>query len=486
MLDGAHQALPTLTVLDRMAVLVGVLALCVLPLLRIVDASVRSQVSSRLARLARGARADDRGQPVGPNASANAVPHFAWVDPLTSATFPDASGLILTASSLVGAAFTSWSNGGSVPVLLAAFSASLVVSVTAAHLTSTGASWAVRRALTVNVVWCAHVLISLAIWLGAFHLGGMGSGPRSGIPFPRGIHIVVPQILLAVATFRSGGIVILALQWTAMFERLWEGLPRESSRSGDDVGDTTCPAGAPAMPVPHAPLLRVRRVVLRLADIRDRLLSELDFDLNDGEHVAFVGPPGVGKTTLIRALLGRLNTSSGTILYRGRSLGEYGQSEREQLVSGMAQSDRLPDSTISRLLRAGSVHASPSQLREVCAHLGFDEEFSRMPLGYDTPVSHDGDTLSRGQRQMLLLARAVASGARILALDDPVNSLDDATARRVLAGLAALPCAVVLTMASASALCDLDFRVIHLDDVLPRDAGTVTGEERVSSGSAAL
>jgi len=140
-------------------------------------------------------------------------------------------------------------------------------------------------------------------------------------------------------------------------------------------------------------------------------------------------------------------------------------------VCGIVQGDRLPDSTISRVLRTYNREMSLAQMRDVCRHLGFDEEFSGLPLGYDTPVVFDGDTLSRGQRQMLMLAQVVASGARLLALDDPVTALDDEAARRALSGLATLPAAVLITMASASALSDLDFRVIHLDGVSQRSRG---------------
>jgi len=168
-----------------------------------------------------------------------------------------------------------------------------------------------------------------------------------------------------------------------------------------------------------------------------------------------------------------VSASSGTILYRGRSLHEYRQFERERLVRATLQGDRLPESTISRILRTYNRDMSPNEMRAVCARLGFDDEFSALPLGYDTPVFFDGDTLSRGQRQMLILAQVVASGACVLALDDPVNSLDEDAGRRVLAGLASLPAAVVITMASPSLLHDLDFKLIHLDDISSREASAL-------------
>lgn len=466
-LDDVRRFLPALPVLDRMVVIAGGLVLCVMPLMGLVDASIGGQLHARLARLEREPTTEERERRTARHAAGDVLHYFAPIDPLTTATLPAPSTVILTAAALLGAAYASWSAGGSVAILLAAFSASLIASVIAAHLTSRSVPRSAprSRALTVYVVSCAYVLVWLTIWLIAFRLGGTIRDSQSGAPFPRGMHALVPPVLLALATFRIGGVVTQGRQWLGMYERLWEGLPEARSRADVNVSSVTELDGSSPTPLPHAPLLALRGVTLRHGDKRDRLLSRLELDLNEGEHVAIIGSTAAGKTTLIRAIIGDASASAGTILYCGRPLSEYPQSDRERLVHGMVQGDRLPDSTISRILRTGNRDISLSQMQAVCAQLGFDEEFSGLPLGYDTPVVFDGDTLSRGQRQLLMLARVVASGARLLALDDPVNSLDDERARRVLAGLATLPSAVVITMASASALCDLDFRVVHLDEV---------------------
>jgi ATP-binding cassette subfamily B protein RaxB len=462
LLSYPHPFPPTLVVLERMAVFAIVLALSVMILLSIVDAAFRSQVSTRLAQLASPLHAEEQlsARPSKP------VSYFDDIDPFRTPAFPQVSWILLTLSILVGAALSSWSNDGSVPILLAAFSLALATSLIAARLIGRqGPRPQHRRALTVYVVRCAHVLISVAIWLIAFHLDGRLAARNDGLPFPHGLHVVVPQLLLAVATSSIGGTITRGQRWLEKYERLFEALPDKSSRVARDVPSAPRPALVAAAPLPHAPLLRIQGITFRLGDERDRLLSKLEFDVHEGEHIAIVGPVGAGKTTLIRAILGRLDVAPGTILYCGRARSEYGQSERDWLVRGIVQGDRVPDSTISRILGADNLDTPRGDPRAICARLGFDEHFSRLPLGYNTPVSFNGDTLSRGQRQMLLLASAAASGARVLALDDPVNSLDDATARRVLAALTTLPSAVVLTMASEAALSELDFRVVRLDDV---------------------
>lgn len=451
------QPLPTLTVVDRLAVLVSVAAMSVMALRRLLQGAVRSRLSLRLMGVGARPPASDRVDAVSP---------YAMIDPITSTNFPDASSLVVTASLLVGTALTTWLVGGSVAILLAAFSAAVVVSIVAGHLTLHRTALRARRsALKAQVIRCVHVLLCAAIWLAALHLDGAIPSAGSAMSFPRGVHTVVPVVLLAIATYHVGGLVALGREWLTLYLRIWEGSVDQSSHIGAPVADGARAVRVAARPLPDAPLLQLRDLTLDVGDARDRLLSDLALDLNEGEHVAVVGPTGTGKTTLAKAILGRLHAAPGAILYRGRSLGEYSPMEREQLVRGTVQGDGLLDSSIARILRTGNLDASPDQSREVCARLGVDEEFSRLPLGYATPVNDDGDTLSRGQRQMLLVAQVAASGARILVLDDPVSALDDAAARRVLEGLATLPSAVVITMASASALCDLDFRVIHLGHV---------------------
>lgn len=464
-LGALHRILPGLTPFERTALLVSVLSLCVLPVLGLVDTVVRSQVSARLERLGAGAPAD--GHDVAQQPPTESGHRFAAIDPRTSPVFPELSRIVLAASALLGAVYTSWSSQGSVPILLAAFSASLAVSVITAHLAppTMGQRVSRRDVLATSVSW-GRALASVAIWLGAFHLDGAMGGLQSGLPLPRGMPAVAPPLLLALATFRLGDVIPPAVRWLAIYEHRWGGFPERSSRSGIDCSRTLSVA-RPRTSSPRAPLLLMTGVTFKFGDSRDRLLSELDFELGDGEHVAFVGPAAVGKTTLIRAILGSVRPSGGTIHYCGRSLIEHPPRERMRLVHGMTQGESLPDNTIGRIIRAYNSDLSSSQMRALCARLGFDDEFSRLPLGYDTPVSFDGNTLSRGQRQMLSLARAVASGARILALDDPVNALDDAAARRVLEGLATLSSAVVITMASESALSDVDVRVVYMRGVRP-------------------
>ena len=464
-LGALHRLLPVLTVLERLVLLVSVLSLCTLPLLSLVDASVRSYVGARLTRFGASASAEvHHAAPQVPTASES---YFAAIDPQMTTGFPESSRFVLTASALVASVSASWSSGGSVPILLAAFATSVATSVVAAHVASRSAEQRMRgrSAGSEHAVWCAHALAATVIWLAAFHLDGTMAGAQSRILFPRGFHAIAPQLLLALATFRLGGAVVSGARWLAIYEHLWEALPDRSARpaiAGSRIAPLLEP---PPTPSTHGPLLLMTGVTFQFGDSRDRLLSDLTFELSDGERIAFVGPAAVGKTTLIRAILGSVRPSAGMIHYCGRSLHEYPQRERMRLVHGTTQGESLPDNTIRRIIRDFNSDLSSSRMRTICAQLGVDDEFSRLPLGYDTPVSLDGSTLSRGQRQMLVLARAAAAEARLLALDDPVNALDDAVARRVLEGLATLPSAVVITLASESAVSGLDYRIIHLGRV---------------------
>jgi ABC-type multidrug transport system fused ATPase/permease subunit len=463
-LGDPRQSLATASVLQRAAILAGVLTSCMVALVSVIDGSVGSQVSRNLARLAGAPKTDGRAQVVPPT-SAYSGYYFVGIDPRASDSFPELSWIILLSSALIGAAFTSWSAGGSVTVLLAAFTAALVVSLIAAGLVSRAAArrrdW---RVLITRIASCVHLLACLIIWGTALRTETWGTAFLTWVASPSDQRVIVPYVILAVASYRFGVVANRGSRWLTMYKQLWERLPNEPSRLPGSAPVTASPTVVGIGPSRRGPLLAVRNVTLRLGDKRDHVLSQLELELGEGEMVAVVGPAGAGKTTLAKALLGRFHAQPGAILLEGRSVHEYRQEERDRLVRGIAQGDWIPDSTISRILRADN-GMTLSDVRALCEQLGFDEEFAGLPLGYDTPVHSDGDTLSRGQRQMLLLAQVVASGSRVLVLDDPVSSLDDAAARRVLEALATLRAAVVLATASESAVRDLDCRVIHLNQV---------------------
>jgi len=150
-------------------------------------------------------------------------------------------------------------------------------------------------------------------------------------------------------------------------------------------------------------VIRCERAAKGFGDIQ--LIRDLDFEMTRGEKVGIVGPNGVGKTTLLRMLLGRLEPDAGTVrLYENLSVGYYDQEHR----------DLEESQTIIESARSVRPEASEAQARSYLALFLFrgDDVYKRV-----------GD-LSGGERSRVLLARLVWLQPQVLVLDEPTNHLD--------------------------------------------------------------
>ncbi|MFZ1470429.1 MAG: ABC transporter ATP-binding protein [Paracoccaceae bacterium] len=157
---------------------------------------------------------------------------------------------------------------------------------------------------------------------------------------------------------------------------------------------------------------------------RNALLSGLDLRLGSGKILAVLGPNGVGKTTVFRTLLGLLPPMGGRILLCGHEVARLAPSDRAALVAHVPQALATPFafSAFDIVLMGASVRLGPfdrpgaaevAAARAAMAELGIADLSLR-------PVTD----LSGGQRQMVLIARAIAQGAKALIMDEPTASLD--------------------------------------------------------------
>lgn len=154
-----------------------------------------------------------------------------------------------------------------------------------------------------------------------------------------------------------------------------------------------------------------------------RVVEQVDFDAAEGQISAIVGPNGSGKTSLLRALSG-LIPCSGAISIEGRELGSLQPAERAQLIAYLPQSSSLSAMlSVRQVVALGRYATHPGWL----APTARDDASVRAALerlGLTALSDHAYPKLSGGQQRLVLLARALATGARILLLDEPTASLD--------------------------------------------------------------
>ena len=169
----------------------------------------------------------------------------------------------------------------------------------------------------------------------------------------------------------------------------------------------------------------------------ETVLADLTFEIQPGEHVAVVGPSGVGKTTLISLLLRFYRPTRGEIRFDGVPADAYAVRSLRQRIGYVPQRTRLLSGTIMENLRYGDPDADPDAVRRAAALAEIHDFIAGLPGGYDTPVGEDGVALSEGQKQRLAIARALIRDPDVLVLDEPTAALDSLTERSILDALPA-------------------------------------------------
>ena len=192
-----------------------------------------------------------------------------------------------------------------------------------------------------------------------------------------------------------------------------------------------------------------------------KVLNNISFTVEPGEYVGITGPSGSGKTTLVKLLLGFEKPLSGKIYYDNTDIERLDLRELRRRAGVVLQNDKLIPGTIYDNIAFGSVDVSPERLRAAAQAAGLDKTLRSMPMGMRTIIDENGGTLSGGEREKVLLARAMLSMPRLLILDEATRALDEASRDRVRESILSMSCTRVVVTHDQEILGDCD-RVITL------------------------
>lgn len=198
----------------------------------------------------------------------------------------------------------------------------------------------------------------------------------------------------------------------------------ETTFTGQQQIDTTVPA--------H---IKLHQVGFSYSKDKGPVLENINIDITAGEHVAFVGQSGSGKTTILNLILGFIQPRQGEIRVNGKPLSHLDLAVWRRSLAWLGQDPHLFQGSIATNIGLVKPGASMADI-EKAAHKARVLDFSkRLSQGLDTPIGEQGWGLSRGQAQRVALARMFLKNAPIIVLDEPTAGLDTDTAQKVMQAL---------------------------------------------------
>ncbi|WP_433546719.1 thiol reductant ABC exporter subunit CydD [Streptomyces sp. CA-294286] len=218
--------------------------------------------------------------------------------------------------------------------------------------------------------------------------------------------------------------------------------------------------------LPDSVALRVDGVTVRHEGRAAASLESASLTVAEGETVAVVGPSGVGKTTLLNALLGFVPLESGRVLVGGVDLASVSLEKWRERVAWVPQRPHLFAGSVAENVRLARPDADDAAVLQALRDAGAYDFVAALPQGAETLLGEDGAGISAGQRQRIALARAFLADRPVLLLDEPTASLDGETEAQIVGAVRRLAAGrTVVLVVHRPALLAVADKVVRLGDV---------------------
>lgn len=208
--------------------------------------------------------------------------------------------------------------------------------------------------------------------------------------------------------------------------------------------------------------IELNNVSFRYSENMPQVIDDLSLKIRPGQYVAIVGATGCGKSTLMRLLLGFEKPQKGAIYYDGKDINNIDLKSLRQKIGVVLQNGKLFQGDIFSNITISAPQLTMDEAWAAAEMAGIAEDIRRMPMGMHTIISEGSGGVSGGQRQRLMIARAIAAKPRILMLDEATSALDNITQKIVSDSLETLKCTRIVIAHRLSTIKNCD-RIIYLE-----------------------
>ena len=207
--------------------------------------------------------------------------------------------------------------------------------------------------------------------------------------------------------------------------------------------------------------IELDNVCFRYDENMPNVLDNLTLKIEPGQYVAIVGSTGCGKSTLMRLMLGFEKPNKGAIYYDGRDLNTIDMKSLRQKIGVVMQNGKLFQGDIYSNIVISAPWLSVDDAWSAAETVGIAEDISRMPMGMYTLVGEMGG-ISGGQKQRLMIARAIVANPRVLMFDEATSALDSIAQKKISDALNSLRCTRIVIAHRLSTIRQCD-RIVVLD-----------------------
>ncbi len=217
--------------------------------------------------------------------------------------------------------------------------------------------------------------------------------------------------------------------------------------------------------------IELNQVSFRYNENMPYVLQNLSLKIRRGEYVAIVGRTGCGKSTLMRLLLGFESPQKGGIYYDGRDIQSLDLKSLRRRIGVVLQAGSLFQGSIYSNISISNPTMSVEDAWKAAEMVGMKDDIVRMPMGMNTLLQEGGGGISGGQKQRLMIARAIAGSPSVLMFDEATSALDNITQKIVSDSLDTLKCTRIVIAHRLSTIRNCD-RILMMDGGAIIEQGT--------------